>query len=226
MTADQICVTNGIEELETNQNTPIATARIIFLETSRVAPGYRIRKKPQRRPCARRWRELQRRLHREHRRQSEQLNACATSQQKLCLIELPAASALNQNACRKIRGFANFVKFRATVQKYFTITSTQGHQSRRAIAKVTPHCTICDRDLESHQHLSRHLKSKNHYKTATQITKYFEKEGLTNYRNQNKNSFSSLVSRPFYSFNSHCLSKSHSGSISRCHLLRVISQLV
>jgi hypothetical protein len=170
MAVDQICATSGIEVLDITQNTPIATARSIFLETLRVSPGYRIPKKAAaatvRTPTARasavtapRAPAAERTIKRLRDMPAKALaDRVARSERSK-----PKRVPKNQRFCKLCQLSCN------GAETFYDHIHSKGHQNRRAIAKVTHHCTICDRDFESHQHLSRHLKSKNLYKTASQI---------------------------------------------------------
>lgn len=51
---------------------------------------------------------------------------------------------------------------------FYDHINSKGHRNRRETARVTPVCVICDIEFQSHLHLSRHLKSKRHFKVASQ----------------------------------------------------------
>jgi hypothetical protein len=54
-----------------------------------------------------------------------------------------------------------------SAKTFYDHIHSKGHRSRREIAKVKPECVVCDIEFQSHCHLSRHLKSKKHFKVAS-----------------------------------------------------------
>lgn len=49
---------------------------------------------------------------------------------------------------------------------FYDHTKSKGHRIRVENKKCTPHCDICDRTFESHEHLSRHRNGAAHLKVV------------------------------------------------------------